>query len=121
MGSIPITRSIIESSELTAGTAGRVSRARGWRGPRAARRDGNSADVAQLVEHVLGKDEVTGSIPVVGSISDFQADGERKRKLDKWIQVTLRIFFVDEKNSPGPSRHGVAISLQAAQPSVRPR
>ena len=29
-----------------------------------------SADVAQLVEHVLGKDEVTGSIPVVGS-SEF--------------------------------------------------
>jgi hypothetical protein len=27
----------------------------------------HSADVAQLVEHVLGKDEVTGSIPVVGS------------------------------------------------------
>ena len=27
-----------------------------------------SAHVAQLVEHVLGKDEVTGSIPVVGSI-----------------------------------------------------
>ena len=27
-----------------------------------------SADVAQLVEHVLGKDEVTGSIPVVSSI-----------------------------------------------------
>ena len=26
-----------------------------------------SADVAQLVEHVLGKDEVTGSIPVIGS------------------------------------------------------
>jgi len=26
-----------------------------------------SAHVAQLVEHVLGKDEVTGSIPVVGS------------------------------------------------------
>ena len=25
------------------------------------------AGVAQLVEHVLGKDEVTGSIPVVGS------------------------------------------------------
>ena len=28
-----------------------------------------SADVAQLVEHILGKDEVTGSIPVVSSIS----------------------------------------------------
>ncbi len=25
------------------------------------------ADVAQLVEHVLGKDEVIGSIPIVGS------------------------------------------------------
>ncbi len=25
------------------------------------------AHVAQLVEHVLGKDEVTGSIPVMGS------------------------------------------------------
>ena len=27
------------------------------------------AHVAQSVEHVLGKDEVTGSIPVVGSIT----------------------------------------------------
>ena len=26
------------------------------------------ADVAQSVEHVLGKDEVTGSIPVISSI-----------------------------------------------------
>ena len=29
--------------------------------------DKESAHVAQSVEHVLGKDEVTGSIPVVGS------------------------------------------------------
>jgi|GEM_PF-2885145 hypothetical protein len=28
-----------------------------------------SAHVAQLAEHVLGKDEVTGSIPVMGSMS----------------------------------------------------
>ncbi len=28
---------------------------------------GRSACVAQSVEHILGKDEVTGSIPVVGS------------------------------------------------------
>jgi hypothetical protein len=28
---------------------------------------GKPAHVAQLVEHVLGKDEVTGSIPVMGS------------------------------------------------------
>ncbi len=27
----------------------------------------NIAHVAQSVEHILGKDEVTGSIPVVGS------------------------------------------------------
>ena len=27
------------------------------------------AHVAQLVEHILGKDEVTGSIPVMGSMS----------------------------------------------------
>ena len=31
----------------------------GWRG---------AAHVAQLAEHVLGKDEVTGSIPVMGSV-----------------------------------------------------
>ena len=30
--------------------------------------DSGVAHVAQSVEHVLGKDEVTGSIPVVGSI-----------------------------------------------------
>ena len=39
---------------------------------RSARREGTGlaktqAHVAQLVEHVLGKDEVTGSIPVMGS------------------------------------------------------
>ena len=26
------------------------------------------ADMAQMVEHILGKDEVTGSIPVISSI-----------------------------------------------------
>ncbi len=34
--------------------------------------------MAQLVEHVLGKDEVTGSIPVVGSIfSSFSFLGRK--------------------------------------------
>ena len=28
-----------------------------------------NADMAQLVEHVLGKDEVTGSNPVISSIT----------------------------------------------------
>ena len=32
------------------------------------------ADVAQLVERVLGKDEVTGSIPVIGSSSAVGSD-----------------------------------------------
>jgi hypothetical protein len=31
--------------------------------------ENGTAHVAQLVEHVLGKDEVTGSIPVMGSMS----------------------------------------------------
>ena len=35
-----------------------AAEALGWR---------RTAHVAQLVEHVLGKDEVTGSIPVMGS------------------------------------------------------
>ena len=30
----------------------------------------HDAHVAQLAEHVLGKDEVTGSIPVMGSMPD---------------------------------------------------
>ena len=50
MGSIPITRS-------NPGGAGKSA-------------DGSAAHVAQSVEHVLGKDEVTGSIPVVGSIKN---------------------------------------------------
>ena len=48
--------------EGTAGSPpGFPGEALGWR--RAA------AHVAQLAEHVLGKDEVTGSIPVMGSVS----------------------------------------------------
>ncbi len=32
---------------------------------------GNFAQIAQSVEHVLGKDEVTGSIPVLGLLKIF--------------------------------------------------
>ena len=39
------------------------------------------ADVAQLVEHVLGKDEVIGSIPIVGS-SFVEKDTEDPRAWD---------------------------------------
>ena len=37
------------------------------------------AHVAQLVEHVLGKDEVTRSIRVVGSIT--------------WMEVSMKFMF----------------------------
>ena len=38
-----------------------------------AKGNDREAPVAQLVEHVLGKDEVSGSIPLVGSmILDFE-------------------------------------------------
>ena len=37
--------------------------------------ESRSADVAQLVEHVLGKDEVIGSIPIVGSTIAGPAGG----------------------------------------------
>ncbi len=35
--------------------------------------DEPSAHVAQLVEHILGKDEVNGSIPFVGSAALMEA------------------------------------------------
>jgi hypothetical protein len=38
-----------------------------------------AAHVAQLVEHVLGKDEVTGSIPVMGSMLRNYPDDLRLR------------------------------------------
>ena len=62
MGSIPITRSIdwfvvadlvLIERKLEFGLSRSAASVR--------------AHVAQSVEHVLGKDEVTGSIPVVGS------------------------------------------------------
>src|SRR6185436_11924322 len=58
-------------------------------GPASPRRVGEAgtrrrADVAQLAERVLGKDEVTSSILVIGSINEFgtvsvgASNGERK-------------------------------------------
>ena len=50
----------------------------------------NYADVAQLVEHILGKDEVTGSIPVISSLiqenrnernNNFRMHRVQKKKL----------------------------------------
>ena len=41
---------------------------------------GKPAHVAQLVEHVLGKDEVTGSIPVMGSSNGLAAGAVKIQK-----------------------------------------
>ena len=41
------------------------------------------AHVAQLVEHVLGKDEVTGSIPVMGS--SLSSRGDDSFKMTKFL------------------------------------
>jgi hypothetical protein len=38
--------------------------------------DSLSAHVAQLVEHILGKDEVSGSIPLMGSSETLCAELE---------------------------------------------
>ena len=42
---------------------------------------GLNAHVAQLVEHVLGKDEVTGSIPVVSSMNRKEEDRRVEREI----------------------------------------
>ena len=39
-----------------------------------------SAHVAQLAEHVLGKDEVIGSIPIMGSRFEVKIKNENKIK-----------------------------------------
>ena len=46
-----------------------AAEALGWR---------RAAHVAQLVEHVLGKDEVTGSIPVMGSRARGRQQQQKK-------------------------------------------
>ena len=66
-GSIPVSRSSLRRAEvLNAAAARQASHAR--RGPR-VRHERRRADVAQLAERVLGKDEVTSSILVIGSSS----------------------------------------------------
>ena len=63
MGSIPITRSNSLSSDFQPRLLSRSLEAL-WI---------SSAHVAQLAEHVLGKDEVSGSIPLVGSSKSRQS------------------------------------------------
>ena len=54
-----------------------------------------SAHVAQLAEHILGKDEVSGSIPLVGSTrrTESEKNGNEKRR----IGVMAKEKFVRDK------------------------
>ncbi len=59
-GSIPVSRSSLRSPQRRPEWLGRSETGSG---------PAFRADVAQLAERVLGKDEVTGSTPVIGSIA----------------------------------------------------
>ncbi len=48
-----------------------------------ATRSGGFAGVAQLAEHVLGKDEVTGSIPVSSFVGNSLIIHERRTTLPR--------------------------------------
>ena len=48
---------------------------------------GVEAHVAQLAEHVLGKDEVSGSIPLMGS----RSPNERDWQLAEQVEVTEEV------------------------------
>ena len=87
-GSIPVSRSIrLRPREVRAGygemprRSGEAAKAvwgterEGRVGRLRAEARGAKADVAQLAERVLGKDEVTGSIPVIGSNLSAVAQG----------------------------------------------
>ena len=54
----------------------------------------SNAHVAQLAEHVLGKDEVTRSIRVVGSMSRLTQPGVNKVVLGDRINVS-RVGLLD--------------------------
>ena len=68
MGSIPITRSKISQYAVS-----------------------GNAHIAQSVEHVLGKDEVIGSIPIVGPNFAVSSTGGNRNRTDD-LQ-TIRIVF----------------------------
>jgi hypothetical protein len=81
-GSIPVSRSSLRSPDACAslGAASQAPREGCRAGARSAEADRtgcSEADVAQLAERVLGKDEVTSSILVIGS-SHVPHRGEKR-------------------------------------------
>ena len=92
-GSIPVSRSseieTVTSGKSTSGgereSAGFESRLSTIHSPLVLR-----ADVAQLVEHVLGKDGVSGSIPLIGSRVLRRRHDLRPSSPGEWICVPGR-------------------------------
>ena len=65
------------------------------------------ADVAQLVEHILGMDEVTSSIPVIGSNTCLGGGIGRHARLKLWwteMSVWVRVPFEVLKMESDPRR-----------------
>ena len=81
----------------------RVSSLRGWAQAKVY------AHIAQSVEHVIGNDEVTGSIPVVGSLySRFFAD-TRGNKMRDLIALACEVcksknYTTDKNKKNTPSK-----------------
>ena len=78
------------------------------------------ADVAQLVERVLGKDEVTGSIPVIGSSPASRAGSARRGAPRVPVAVAVaaapEAAFREQRQGP-PPRRGGSNSVVECQPS----
>ena len=55
---------------------------------------GTIADVAQLVEHLHGKEGVTGSIPVVGSTSKWPRPTREQVKLVRLLRLGISPFKI---------------------------
>ena len=107
-GSIPVSRSNLRSRLPNACVSyGWQVRRRVIHRSSGGQRDGlppgAKADVAQLAERVLGKDEVTGSIPVIGStrLGGFPASiVASHRGESQGRHVTTRAFQARRPDSP---------------------
>ncbi len=65
------------------------------------------AHVAQLVEHVLGKDEVTGSSPVVGSVNSREYSEPATMGVSKMNRLLFGTIFLLILNGCSNSNHSL--------------
>ena len=102
-GSIPVSRSSLRSL-MQAGFGWQATEVEGVSWRRTAKptfgrsREAAKADVAQLAERVLGKDEVTSSILVIGSILRSRAD-EPDGKLSRAEADVARRLLTDKRQA----------------------